>query len=79
MLVPGNMWQEVWHSAKPVPASRQKRLFDDTKEAEKVHFVAGIFMMFHLVKRPRFFVAIRSTSLCFHLGQQMIGLKMAAY
>ena len=41
MQIPGNMWVEVWHSAKPVPVRRQKRLFDDTKEAEKVlHFLA---------------------------------------
>lgn len=40
MLIPGNTWQTVWSSAKPVPARRQKRLFDDTKEAEKVlHFL----------------------------------------
>jgi Rab3 GTPase-activating protein catalytic subunit len=39
MMIPGNTWQTVWSSAKPVPARRQKRLFDDTKEAEKVlHF-----------------------------------------
>lgn len=38
-MIPGNTWQTVWSSAKPVPARRQKRLFDDTKEAEKVlHF-----------------------------------------
>ncbi|CAB3385640.1 Hypothetical predicted protein [Cloeon dipterum] len=36
MLIEGNTWQELWSAAKPVPASRQKRLFDDTKEAEKV-------------------------------------------
>jgi len=36
MRVPGNTWHEVWTQAKPVPARRQKRLFDDTKEAEKV-------------------------------------------
>ncbi|XP_055612781.1 rab3 GTPase-activating protein catalytic subunit [Uranotaenia lowii] len=36
MLIPGNTWQSVWQSAKPVPARRQKRLFDDAKEAEKV-------------------------------------------
>lgn len=39
MKIPGNTWQTVWSSAKAVPARRQKRLFDDTKEAEKVlHF-----------------------------------------
>ena len=36
MQIPGNMWVEVWQTARPVPARRQKRLFDDTKEAEKV-------------------------------------------
>lgn len=39
-MIPGNTWQTVWKSAKPVPARRQKRLFDDTREAEKVlHFL----------------------------------------
>lgn len=39
MLIPGNTWQIVWGQAKPVSAKRQRRLFDDTKEAEKVlHF-----------------------------------------
>lgn len=39
MKIPGNTWQTVWSSAKAVPARRQKRLFDDTKESEKVlHF-----------------------------------------
>jgi Rab3 GTPase-activating protein catalytic subunit len=36
MSVPGNIWVEVWSNAKPVPARKQKRLFDDTKEAENV-------------------------------------------
>ena len=36
MQIPGNMWVEVWQTAKPIPARRQRRLFDDTKEAEKV-------------------------------------------
>lgn len=39
MLIPGNMWKEVWDTSIPVPASRQKCLFDDNKESEKVlHF-----------------------------------------
>jgi len=38
MKVPGNLWLEVWSNAAPAPARRQKRLFDDTKEAEKVIF-----------------------------------------
>jgi Rab3 GTPase-activating protein catalytic subunit len=32
----GNVWKEAWNNAKPVPSRRQKRLFDDTREAEKV-------------------------------------------
>ena len=36
MTVPGNVWLEVWGQAKSIPARRQKRLFDDTKEAENV-------------------------------------------
>jgi len=35
MKTEGNVWLEVWKCAKPVPAKRQKRLFDDTREAEK--------------------------------------------
>uniref|UniRef100_A0A671Q419 Rab3 GTPase-activating protein catalytic subunit n=1 Tax=Sinocyclocheilus anshuiensis TaxID=1608454 RepID=A0A671Q419_9TELE len=41
MKIPGNMWVEAWETAKATPARRQKRLFDDTKEAEKVlHYLA---------------------------------------
>ena len=36
MNAAGNLWQEIWDDAKPVPARRQKRLFDDTREAEKI-------------------------------------------
>ena len=36
MEAEGNIWLEAWDNAKPVPARRQKRLFDDTREAEKV-------------------------------------------
>lgn len=43
MQIPGNMWREVWTNAKPVPARRQKRLFDDTREAEQVlHWLASL-------------------------------------
>lgn len=43
MQLPGNTWQEVWDTARPVPAHRQKRLFDDTKEAEKVlHYLISM-------------------------------------
>ncbi|XP_028264275.1 rab3 GTPase-activating protein catalytic subunit isoform X2 [Parambassis ranga] len=41
MKIPGNMWVEAWETARVTPARRQRRLFDDTKEAEKVlHFLA---------------------------------------
>ena len=36
MQASNNLWHEMWRAAKPVPAWRQKRLFDDTKEAEKI-------------------------------------------
>lgn len=40
MLISDNTWVQVWETAKPIPANRQKRLFDDTREAEKVlHFL----------------------------------------
>jgi len=43
MRIPGNIWLETWQTAKAVSARRQKRLFDDTKEAEKVlHFLANL-------------------------------------
>ncbi|XP_067939936.1 rab3 GTPase-activating protein catalytic subunit-like isoform X2 [Watersipora subatra] len=43
MLVAGNVWQEAWRNAKPVPANRQKRLFNDTKEGEKVlHYLSNL-------------------------------------
>ncbi|CAD5121612.1 unnamed protein product [Dimorphilus gyrociliatus] len=43
MQVEGNLWQETWNEAKPLPVRRQKRLFDDTKEAEKVlHWAASL-------------------------------------
>lgn len=41
MKIPNNMWVEAWETAKSTPARRQRRLFDDTKEAEKVlHYLA---------------------------------------
>lgn len=40
MLLPDNPWMETWGNAQPVPANRQRRLFDDTREAEKIlHFL----------------------------------------
>lgn len=45
MQIPGNIWSEAWQSAKPVPARRQKRLFDDTKEAEKVTNLGSTVML----------------------------------
>ena len=31
MDIEGNIWKEAWENAKPVPAKRQRRLFDDTR------------------------------------------------
>lgn len=43
MKADGNIWIETWNSAQAVPARRQKRLFDYTKEAVKVlHFLANV-------------------------------------
>lgn len=40
MLLPGNPWAEAWAVARPVPAARQRRLFDETREAERaLHFL----------------------------------------
>ncbi|XP_045767476.1 rab3 GTPase-activating protein catalytic subunit-like isoform X1 [Maniola jurtina] len=40
MLLPGNPWVEAWNVARPVPSARQRRLFDETREAEQVlHFL----------------------------------------
>jgi len=36
MKASGNMWKNLWEQARAVPAHRQKRLFDETREAEKV-------------------------------------------
>ena len=41
MLIPDNPWSSTWASAQPVPAHRQRRLFDDTREAEKVLHYLG--------------------------------------
>ena len=32
----GNLWRELWQSAKPVPAMKQKPLFNSPLEGEKV-------------------------------------------
>ncbi|TRZ02365.1 hypothetical protein DNTS_019010 [Danionella cerebrum] len=41
MQIPGNMWAETWETATHTPARRQRRLFDDTREAEKVlHYLS---------------------------------------
>ncbi|XP_066597838.1 rab3 GTPase-activating protein catalytic subunit [Prorops nasuta] len=42
MMIPDNPWSATWKSAQPVPAHRQKRLFDDTREAEKaIHYLTS--------------------------------------
>ena len=58
MRVQGNIWEDNWHNARPCPVRRQRRLFNETKEAEKVTdsfkqhscdialFICGIFLRF---------------------------------
>ncbi|XP_018317561.1 rab3 GTPase-activating protein catalytic subunit [Mycetomoellerius zeteki] len=42
MMITDNPWSTTWTSAQPVPAHRQKRLFDDTREAEKaLHYLCS--------------------------------------
>lgn len=42
MLIQNNPWFSSWQSAQPVPAHRQKRLFNDTREAEKtLHYLSS--------------------------------------
>jgi len=53
MRIPGNMWVEVWQSARSVPVRRQKRLFDETKEAEKVSSDI-LYFPIHSVCPPNF-------------------------
>lgn len=36
MKIPGNTWLTAWQSCRPICARKQKRLFDDRKEAEKI-------------------------------------------
>ena len=36
MSHPENTWIKIWESVEPLPALRQKPLFDDTREGEKV-------------------------------------------
>ncbi|XP_034231466.1 rab3 GTPase-activating protein catalytic subunit [Thrips palmi] len=36
MRLDDNMWQNLWSVAQPVPALRQRRLFDETRSAESV-------------------------------------------
>jgi Rab3 GTPase-activating protein catalytic subunit len=44
MQLPDNLWIEVWQQARPVPVRRQKRLFDDGKEAEKVRIKINFYL-----------------------------------
>lgn len=60
MKIPSNMWVEAWETAKPVPARRQKRLFDDTREAEKVT-ILWLVMAAYLLNLT---LTVRSSSGC---------------
>ncbi|XP_055643402.1 rab3 GTPase-activating protein catalytic subunit [Toxorhynchites rutilus septentrionalis] len=65
MMIPGNTWQTVWENARAVPARRQKRLFDDTREAEKVlHYFESrtIGQIAQLTMSSMFHTAIKTLS-----------------
>jgi hypothetical protein len=43
MSQPGNIWLSIWQEADPLPASKQKSLFDYTTNAEKaLHYLESI-------------------------------------
>ena len=43
MLLSDNLWVEIWKQATSIPTHKQVRLFNDTKEAEKVlHYFANM-------------------------------------
>lgn len=50
MKIPSNMWVEAWETAKPIPARRQRRLFDDTREAEKVKLMLAVYIVIFFFK-----------------------------
>jgi Rab3 GTPase-activating protein catalytic subunit len=47
MQLPDNLWIEVWQQARAVPVRRQKRLFDDGKEAEKVRLKKNFIFIYN--------------------------------
>jgi len=43
MLQPGNLWMQIWEETSPVPANKQRSLFDYTTQAEKaLHYLEHI-------------------------------------
>ena len=66
-MIPGNTWQKVWQQAKAVPARRQKRLFDDAKEALKVlSFLECLTLgeIGHMTVAPIFHSALLMIEVC---------------
>lgn len=37
MQLPDCIWRETWNSARPIAVAQQARIFNETKEAEKVN------------------------------------------
>lgn len=51
MQTPGNLWAETWRTARAVPVGQQARLFNETKEAEKMlHYLSGGVRLGELVE-----------------------------
>lgn len=66
MTVPGNIWLDAWSQARSMPARKQKRLFDDTKEAENVFSWLSALSLGQIVDQmlPVLFYSAIFTSYC---------------
>ncbi|MGH0148992.1 UNVERIFIED_CONTAM: hypothetical protein FKN15_021176 [Acipenser sinensis] len=69
MKIPGNMWAEAWETAKPAPARRQRRLFDDTREAEK-EIINQIMAVETIIARARSLKAKFGISKCENIDER---------
>lgn len=81
MSIPGNIWIEVWTQAKSVSARKQKRLFDDTKEAENVFNWLSSLSLGQIVEQmlPALFYSAIHTSFCEALNQELDDYLMPTF
>lgn len=71
MKVPDNIWVEVWSNSKPVPARKQKRLFDDTKEAENVFEWLNSLTIAQIVEQTLSCLFYSAILTCYHEVSKM--------